>query len=72
MYHSYQLMSVKTVNTGIRVPRETIERMDRHKGYFSRNLFLRVILEEYMDILEGKKLEDSILSALGERNNKKK
>jgi hypothetical protein len=64
-------MSLKTVNTGIRMPPETIERMDRHKGYFSRNLFLRVIVEEYMDILEGKRPEDSILSVLGERNNKK-
>ena len=46
-------MSQDSIYTGILFPRETLNRLDKHKGYYSRNKFLLKIAEEYLAKLEN-------------------
>lgn len=45
-------MMQDSVYSGIRFPKETLKKLDRHKGYYSRNRFLLKITEEYLTELE--------------------
>jgi non-homologous end joining protein Ku len=42
----------KTVNLGVRIPPEILERADRWKGYHSRNKFLVKLVDEALTRLE--------------------
>lgn len=43
---------IESVNLGVRFPKETLKKIDRHKGYHSRNRYLCKIVDEYIDRLE--------------------
>jgi hypothetical protein len=45
-------MVVKTVNVGIRIPQETLNKLDKFKGYHSRNRFLVKLVHEGLTSLE--------------------
>lgn len=41
-------MYVEAVNIGVRFPKETLNKLDKYKGYHSRNRFLVKIVDEYL------------------------
>jgi hypothetical protein len=43
---------VKTVNVGIRIQQETLDKLEKFKGYHSRNKFLVKLVDEGLACLE--------------------
>jgi metal-responsive CopG/Arc/MetJ family transcriptional regulator len=56
-----QIMKTTTVNVGIRISQHVLDKLDKHKGYYSRNRYLCKILDDYTTQLEREE----------ESNNKK-
>jgi hypothetical protein len=43
---------LQPVNLGVRFPRETLDKLDKYKGYHSRNKYLLKIVDEHISRLE--------------------
>ena len=67
---NYQLMGQDSVYTGILFPRETLKKLDKHRGYYSRNRYMLKIVEEFLAKQE-RELESMIARASGERRDEK-
>jgi hypothetical protein len=63
---------MKSVNVGIRIPQETLNKLDKYKGYYSRNRFLCKILDEHVAQLEcaSTKEEVAVPKIIGEQTEK--
>ena len=46
-------MYAEAVTLGVRIPKETLNKLDKLKGYHSRNRFLVKIVEEYLAVQES-------------------
>jgi hypothetical protein len=49
---------IEPVGLGIRFPRATLDKLDKYKGYHSRNSFLLKIVDEYLNKLEKGELQN--------------
>ena len=63
---------IEKVHTGILFPRETLNKLDKHRGYYSRNRYLLKIVDEFLAKQE-KEMQPMMMAtrASGERQDKK-
>jgi hypothetical protein len=57
----------KSVNLGVRFPSATLNKLDKYKGYHSRNMYLCKIVDEHIARLERAK--ETATTGLGDTNN---
>jgi len=61
---------IESVNLGIRFPTATLNKLDKYKGYYSRNRYLLKIVDEYLASQE-KEMKSMIARASGEHRDEK-
>jgi hypothetical protein len=61
---------VEKVHTGIVFPRETLKKLDKYRGYYSRNRYMLKIVDDFLARQEAE-MKSMISRASGERRGEK-